>query len=73
LVKTPQNLQGTVDEAAFLALCEGRNPMTGLKLGQRMNTVHQDTGKDWVANRRIFYACHSFAEHRYPATKQRPS
>ncbi|HVZ64191.1 MAG TPA: MobF family relaxase [Opitutaceae bacterium] len=48
-------LQGTVDEAAFLALCEGKNPMTGQKLGQRMNTVRQDVGRAKVANRRIFY------------------
>src|SRR5476649_2887887 len=48
-------LQGTVDEAAFLALCEGKNPTTGQKLGQRMNTVRQEAGKDRVANRRIFY------------------
>jgi len=48
-------LKGTVNEAAFLALCEGKNPVTGLKLGQRMNTVRQELGKDRVANRRIFY------------------
>jgi len=48
-------LQGTVDEAAFLALCEGKNPATGQKLGQRMNTVRQEVGRDTVANRRIFY------------------
>jgi conjugative relaxase-like TrwC/TraI family protein len=48
-------LTGTVNEAAFLALCEGRNPMTGAKLGQRMNTVRQSMGDHAVANRRIFY------------------
>jgi len=48
-------LEGTVNEAAFLALCEGKNPATGQKLGQRMNTVRQDVGRDTVANRRIFY------------------
>jgi conjugative relaxase-like TrwC/TraI family protein len=48
-------LQGTVNEAAFLALCEGKNPATGQKLGQRINTVRQDVGKDTVANRRIFF------------------
>jgi conjugative relaxase-like TrwC/TraI family protein len=48
-------LKGTVNEAAFLALCEGKNPATGQKLGQRMNTVRQDVGRDTVANRRIFY------------------
>jgi conjugative relaxase-like TrwC/TraI family protein len=48
-------LQGAVNEAAFLALCEGKNPTSGQKLGQRMNTVRQAAGKDQVANRRIFY------------------
>lgn len=48
-------LEGTVNEAAFLALCEGKNPATGEKLGMRMNTVRQDVGRDTVANRRIFY------------------
>ena len=48
-------LSGAVNEAAFLALCEGKNPATGQKLGQRMNTVRQDAGKDAVANRRIFF------------------
>jgi conjugative relaxase-like TrwC/TraI family protein len=48
-------LDGQVDEAAFLALCEGRNPGTGQILGQRMNTVRQGTGVDPVANRRIFF------------------
>ena len=48
-------LRGTVNEAAFLALCEGMNPATGQKLGQRMNTVRQEGGKDTVANRRIFF------------------
>lgn len=48
-------LRGAVNEAAFLALCEGMNPATGQKLGQRMNTVRQEGGKDSVANRRIFF------------------
>jgi conjugative relaxase-like TrwC/TraI family protein len=48
-------LRGTVNEAAFLALCEGMNPATGQKLGQRMNTVRQEGGQDTVANRRIFF------------------
>jgi hypothetical protein len=43
-------LQGTVNEAAFFALCEGKHPATGQKLGQRMNTVRQEVGKDAVAN-----------------------
>jgi hypothetical protein len=42
-----------VNEAAFFVLCEGTNPATGRKLGQRMNPVRQDAGKDAVANRRI--------------------
>jgi len=48
-------LQGMVNEAAFLALCEGKNPATDQKLGQRMNTIRQEVGRDTVANRRIFY------------------
>ncbi|MDD3179572.1 MAG: MobF family relaxase [Opitutaceae bacterium] len=48
-------LKGTVKEADFLALCEGKNPATGDKLGQRLNTVRWDAGKDGVPNRRIFY------------------
>ncbi|MBI2512169.1 MAG: relaxase domain-containing protein [Opitutae bacterium] len=48
-------LKGTVNEAAFLALCEGKHPVTGQKLGQRMNTVRQDADRDAVANRRIFF------------------
>jgi len=47
-------LKGKVEEAPFLALCEGRNPTTNQKLGQRINTVRQGMGKDLVANRRIF-------------------
>jgi conjugative relaxase-like TrwC/TraI family protein len=48
-------LKGNVNEAAFVALCEGKNPATGQKLGQRINTVRQGVGMDEVANRRIFY------------------
>jgi conjugative relaxase-like TrwC/TraI family protein len=48
-------LSGRVNEAAFLALCEGKNPATGEKLGQRMNTVRDDGSRDTVANRRIFF------------------
>ena len=48
-------LEGTVNEEAFLALCEGKNPATGQKLGLRMNTFRQGVGMDAVANRRIFY------------------
>lgn len=52
---TKLGLEGTVDEAAFLALCEGRHPATGQKLGQRMNTVRRDAVREKVANRRIFF------------------
>ena len=48
-------LKGKVTEAEFLALCEGRHPVTGQKLGQRMNTVRCEGGKESVANRRIFF------------------
>ena len=48
-------LSGKVNEAAFLALCEGKHPATGEKLGQRMNTVRAEAGRDTVANRRIFF------------------
>lgn len=47
-------LKGVVDEDAFIALCEGKHPETGLRLGQRMNSVRQD-GDDLKANRRIFF------------------
>ena len=48
-------LRGQVNEPAFLALCEGLNPATGQKLGQRMNTVRQEGSREAVANRRIFF------------------
>jgi len=48
-------LKGAVNEADFLALCDGKHPMTGLKLGQRMNTVRHSGGNEVKANRRIFY------------------
>jgi conjugative relaxase-like TrwC/TraI family protein len=47
-------LRGAVDEDAFIALCEGKHPETGLRLGQRMNSVRQE-GDDVKANRRIFF------------------
>ena len=47
-------LKGPVGEAAFLALCEGKHPETGARLGQRMNSVRQE-GDAVVANRRIFF------------------
>lgn len=43
-------LKGAVGEDAFIALCEGKHPATGLRLGQRMNSVRQE-GDDVKANR----------------------
>lgn len=48
------NLAGAVNEASFVALCEGNDPGTGQRLTLRRNSVRRDEGK-WVANRRIFY------------------
>ncbi|MEO6993733.1 MAG: MobF family relaxase [Lacunisphaera sp.] len=47
-------LKGAVGEKEFIALCEGKHPETGLRLGQRMNSVRHE-GEDLKANRRIFY------------------
>jgi len=47
-------LTSVVSEKDFLALCEGRNPQTGNRLTQRLNTVRSENGKI-TANRRIFY------------------
>ena len=47
-------LKGVVSEKDFLALCEGRNPQTGSRLTQRLNTVRSEQGK-LTANRRIFH------------------
>jgi conjugative relaxase-like TrwC/TraI family protein len=47
-------LKGVVDEQAFIALCEGRHPKTGLRLGQRLNSVRHE-GDTVKANRRIFF------------------
>ena len=47
-------LKGVVGEAAFIALCEGKHPETGLRLGQRLNSVRRE-GEDVKANRRIFF------------------
>jgi conjugative relaxase-like TrwC/TraI family protein len=47
-------LKGTVKEAEFLALCEGRNPATGDRLTARKNS-HRRDGAKVVANRRVFY------------------
>ena len=46
-------LAGAVAERDFLALCEGRNPQTGGRLTQRLNTMRSEKGK-LTANRRIF-------------------
>jgi len=47
-------LKGVVGEEAFIALCEGKHPETGLRLGQRLNVVRHE-GDDVKANRRIFF------------------
>jgi conjugative relaxase-like TrwC/TraI family protein len=47
-------LKGTVNEAEFLALCEGLNPATGQRLTARKNSSRREEGKT-VANRRVFY------------------
>lgn len=47
-------LEGGVGEAAFLALCDGRNPATGATLTLRRNTTRQSDGVEKV-NRRVFY------------------
>jgi conjugative relaxase-like TrwC/TraI family protein len=47
-------LTDRVSEKDFLALCEGRNPQTGGRLTQRLNTVRSENGK-LTANRRIFH------------------
>ena len=43
-------LSGVVTEADFLALCEGRNPMT-----LRLNSVRREALGGELANRRVFY------------------
>jgi len=47
-------LRGAVSEESFIALCEGKHPATGLRLGQRLNVVRHE-GDDVKANRRIFF------------------
>ncbi|WP_342750700.1 relaxase domain-containing protein [Termitidicoccus mucosus] len=47
-------LDGPVTEKSFIALCEGLHPQTGLKLGQRMNSVRREGGRA-KANRRVFF------------------
>ena len=48
------NVTQTVNESAFLALCESNDPGTGSRLTARRNSVRREDGK-WVANKRIFY------------------
>jgi conjugative relaxase-like TrwC/TraI family protein len=48
------NLTQTVNESAFLALCEGNDPGTGKRLTARRNSIRRENGK-WVTNKRIFY------------------
>ena len=48
-------LKGTVKEAEFLALCEGKNPANGSRLTARMNSKRRDEDGKVVANRRVFY------------------
>jgi conjugative relaxase-like TrwC/TraI family protein len=48
-------LSEAVGEADFLALCEGRNPKTGERLTQRLNSVRREALGGELANRRVFY------------------
>jgi len=48
-------LTGVVSEADFLALCEGRNPKTGERLTQRLNSLRREALGGELANRRVFY------------------
>jgi len=47
-------LNGAVTEESFIALCEGLHPQAGLRLGQRMNSVRCEGGRE-KANRRVFF------------------
>ena len=47
-------VKGAVGKGAFIALGEGEHPETGLRLGQRLNSVRNEGG-DAKANRRIFF------------------
>jgi conjugative relaxase-like TrwC/TraI family protein len=47
-------LSGEVGESAFIALCEGKHPESGQRLGQRLNDVRREAGK-LIANRRVFF------------------
>lgn len=48
------SLKGRIEEADFLALCEGMNPKTGEQLTARLNSRRHENGLS-VANRRVFY------------------
>lgn len=48
------SLHGKVGESAFLALCEGKHPESGQRLGQRLNDVRREAGK-LAPNRRVFF------------------
>ena len=48
-------LMGAVGEDSYIALCEGKHPQTGLRLGQRLNSVRHDGAAGLTANRRIFF------------------
>jgi conjugative relaxase-like TrwC/TraI family protein len=47
-------LNGKIEEAEFLALCEGMSPKTGERLTARLNSHRHENGLS-VANRRVFY------------------
>jgi conjugative relaxase-like TrwC/TraI family protein len=47
-------LNGEVGESAFIALCEGKHPESGQRLGQRLNDVRREAGK-LAPNRRVFF------------------
>ena len=47
-------LKGAVGQEAFIALCEGRHPETGLRLGRRLNSIRHD-GDEVKANRRLHF------------------
>ena len=47
-------LKGAVGEDFLLAQCERKHPETGLRMGERMNSVRHE-GDGVKANRRIFF------------------
>src|SRR5215210_5694817 len=56
---TALGLHGTVDQRAFVALCDNLHPQTGERLTLRKKTTRQERTHDGeertVANRRVFY------------------